>query len=117
MALFARRVVVGAQDAVDHRLERIDNRGHGLALILLGLWLSQNLADFAPRMMKAAGQLADAHLVLAMRLANAGIFVHLDHPPPPAAGSSWGTSLQEITEAGSARRLPAGLPTDPYVPN
>jgi hypothetical protein len=86
MALLARRVVVAAQDRVNDRLERIDDRGHGLALVLLGLGLSQDLADFAPRMMKAAGQLANAHLVAAMRLANAGVLVHLDHPPPPVAG-------------------------------
>jgi hypothetical protein len=83
--LLARRVLVGAKDLVNHRLERIDDRRHRPALVLLGLGLGENVTNLPPRMMKLAGQLANAQLVDAMRLSDARVLVHLDHPPPPVA--------------------------------
>ena len=92
--LLAGRVLVGPNDGVDDRLEGIDDRRHRPALILCGLGMSQDVANLPPRMMKLAGQLANAQLVDAMRLSDARKLVHLDHPPPPVAWfpagrSSW----------------------------
>jgi hypothetical protein len=83
--LLAGRVLVGLNDGVDDRLERIDHRRHRPALVLFGLGLGQDVANLPPRMMKLAGQLANAQLVDAMRLSDARVLVHLDHPPPPVA--------------------------------
>jgi hypothetical protein len=83
--LLAGRVLVGTHNLVNHRLERIDDRRHWPALILLGLGLGQDVANLPPRMMKLAGQLANAQLVDAMRLSDVRVLVHLDHPPPPVA--------------------------------
>jgi len=86
--LLAGRLRVGVQDGVDEGFEGIDNGRHDATAVRLGLGLGEDLADLAARVMKAAGQFADAHLVHAMRATNACVFVHLDHPPPPAAGTS-----------------------------
>ena len=83
--LLAGRVLISAQDLVNHRLEGIDDRRHRPALVLPGLGLTKDLANLPPRMMKPAGQLTNAQLVNAMRLSDARILVHLDHPPPPVA--------------------------------
>ena len=83
--LFARRVRVGADDGVNDRFEGIHDRRHGPALVLLRLRLTQDLANLPPRMVKAAAKLANAELIDAVGLSDAGILVHLDHPPPPVA--------------------------------
>jgi hypothetical protein len=92
--LLAGRILVGAQDFINDRLEGIDDRRHRPALVVLGLGMSQDVANLPPRMMKLAGQLANAQLVDAMRLSDARKLVHLDHPPPPvvwfpAGRASW----------------------------
>jgi hypothetical protein len=85
--LLARRIGIGAENLVDHRFEGIDDRRQGAACVRFGFSLAKDLADLAPRVMEPFGQFADAHFVDAMGLSNACIFVHLDHPPPPAAGT------------------------------
>jgi len=85
--LFARRRLVGLKNLVDHRFERIHHRRHRPPPIWLRLRLCENLADLPPRMMKPAGQLADAQLLDQMSPPNACILVHLDHPPPPVVRS------------------------------
>jgi hypothetical protein len=88
VALFAWRLLILLEDSVDDRLEGIKDRRQGPALILLGFRMGEDRADLASRMMKAACQLADAHLLLAVGLANACILFHVDHPPPPVAGAA-----------------------------
>jgi hypothetical protein len=99
--LLARGALVGAENLVDDRLERIDDRRHRPAPVRLGLGQAEDLPDLPPRVMKLTGQLANAQLVDAMRLANPCVLVHFDHPPPPVV---WHpvrcTSLQEVAEGG-----------------
>ncbi len=99
--LLARRGLVGAENLVNHRLQRIDDRGHRPAPVRLRLGHAEDLSNLPPRMMKPPGQLAYAQLVNAMRLANPCVLVHLDHPPPPVVWLPVGcTSLQEVAEGG-----------------
>jgi hypothetical protein len=86
--LLAGRVGVGTKNLVDHGLERINDRRQRPPRVRLGFGLAENLADLAARVMEPLGQFTDAELVDAMGVTDAGIFVHLDHPPPPAAGTS-----------------------------
>jgi hypothetical protein len=88
--LLAGSALISAKNLVDHRLEGIDDRRHRPALVLFGLGMSQDVANLPPRMMKLAGQLANAQLVNAMCLSDARKLVHLDHPPPPVAWFSAG---------------------------
>lgn len=81
--LLAGSVFVRAHDLIEDRLKGIDHRRHRPALVLLGLGLGENGANLPPRMMELACQLANAQLVNAVRLSNARVLVHLDHPPPP----------------------------------
>jgi hypothetical protein len=81
--LLARGLLVGPKDGVDDRLEGIDDRGHGAALVGSGFRLGEDLADLAPRVVEPAGQLADAHVLQTVGLSNACVLVHGDHPPPP----------------------------------
>jgi hypothetical protein len=83
--LLARRLLVGADDGVDDGFEGIDDGRHRPPLIRLGLRLTEDLPNLPPGMVKLAGQLANAQLVNAMRLSDARVLVHLDHPPPPVA--------------------------------
>ena len=83
VALLAWCGFVGADDLVDDRLERVDDRGQRSAPVGLGLGLGEDIADLAPRVMKPAGQFADAHLVHEVGPADACVLVHLDHPLPP----------------------------------
>lgn len=85
--LLGRRLLVGANNGVDEGFEGIDDRRHRLPLIRLGLRLPKDLPDLPPRMVELAGQLANAQPVDAMRLADACVLVHLDHPSPPVAGT------------------------------
>lgn len=56
VALLARRLLIGAQDGVDQRLERIeDRRRRRRPAVRRGLGLAENLADLAARVLKAAG--------------------------------------------------------------
>ena len=88
VSLLAGRVGVGTKNLVDHGLERIHDRRHGPPGVRLGFGLAEDLADLAARVMELLGQFADAELVDPMGVTDACIFVHLDHPPPPAAGTS-----------------------------
>lgn len=93
---------IDLKNRLNDRLERIDDRRRWLPLIGLGFSLGEDLADFTSGMMKLPRQLANAHLAAAMRMANACIFVHRDHPPPPVSWIPWRcTSLQEIAGGGS----------------
>jgi hypothetical protein len=92
VSLLGRRLLIGLQDVVDNRLERIDDRRHDAPRVRLGFGQGENLADLAARVMKLPRQLANAQLVDPMGLANTCIFVHRDHPPPPVVchyQSSW----------------------------
>jgi len=105
VSLLARRIFIGADDGVDDRFEGIDDRWHGPALVLLGLGLAEDLPNLASRVMESPAQLTNAELVNAVRLPDACVLVHLDHPPPPVAWfpagrASWCTSLQEVSEGG-----------------
>jgi len=83
MPLLAGGVFVGPEDLINDGLERVQDRGQRAALVASGLGLGEDLPDLAPRVMKPAGQFADAHVLQAMGLANACVLVHGDHPPPP----------------------------------
>jgi hypothetical protein len=89
MALFAWRLLIGLPDGVDEGLEGIEDRRQGPSLVGLGLGMGEDVADFASRVVKASCQLADAQVFLVIGLANAGILLHGDHPPPPVAGTAW----------------------------
>jgi hypothetical protein len=101
VALLAWGLLVGAQEIIDDRLERIEDGGQGAPLVLLGLGLVEDLANLASGMMEASGELPNAELLDAMRLSNACVLVHFDHPPPPC---SWcprrATSVQKVVRVG-----------------
>ena len=100
--LLGRSLFIGVQDGIDDRFERIEHRGKRASLVRLGLGMTEDLADLAPGVMKASRQFADAHLVHTMGAADACIFVHSDHPPPPCSWTRlWCTSLQEAVEGGT----------------
>lgn len=88
VALLAGRLFIVFEDGVDDGLEGIEDRGQGSPLVRFGFGVGENVADFASGVMKASRQFADAHLFLAMGLSNACIFVHVNHPPPPVAGTA-----------------------------
>lgn len=84
--LFAWRLLVRLQNGIDRCLERIENRRRRLTPIRLGLRLPEDLANLAPRVMEATGQLPNAELLRGMGMANARVLVHLDdHPSPPCS--------------------------------
>ena len=88
VALLAGRLLILFEDSVDDGLEGIKDGGQGPSLVGLGFGVSEDLPYFASGVMKASRQFADAHLFLAIGLSNACIFVHVNHPPPPVAGTA-----------------------------
>jgi hypothetical protein len=90
VALLARRLFIVFEDGVDDGFEGIENGRHRPSLVGVRIGMGEDVADFASGVMKASRQFADAHLFLAMGLSNACIFVHVNHPPPPVAGTAVG---------------------------
>src|SRR5262249_30285166 len=88
-------------DGGDERVEGMEDGGHGVAAIRLGLGLAEDLPDFAARVMETPGELPNAQLVNAVGVSDTCIFVHSDHPPPPCSWTlGWYTSLQEVVGGG-----------------
>lgn len=84
VALLAGGIRVGAEDVVDDRLERVEDRRRGRTVgVGLGLGLVEDLADLAAGVREAACQFADAEFFNRVRPADACVLVHLDHPSPP----------------------------------
>nr|WP_246539314.1 hypothetical protein [Telmatocola sphagniphila] len=84
VTLLAGSFSIAPQDLLNNRCERVEQRWHGSSLVRLGFRLVENLTDLPPGMMKSPGQCTDAHLIYSMSLTYSRVFVHLDHPLPPA---------------------------------
>lgn len=88
VTLLAWRLLIAGEDGVDKGLEGIKDGGQRPSLVGFGFGVGEDFADLATGMMKASRQLTDAQVFLAMGLSNACILFHVDHPPPPVAGTA-----------------------------
>jgi hypothetical protein len=81
MPLFGRRLLIVGKNLLDDVVIAAELGGRRVAepSKRLRLRVGQNFADLAARMMKSAGDGANAHTI-AMGLANPCIFVHREHP-------------------------------------
>lgn len=81
MPLLGRRLLIVGKNLLDEMMEaaELGSRRFAEPSKRLRLWVGQNFADLASRMMKRACDGTNAHTI-AMGLANACIYVHREHP-------------------------------------
>ena len=86
--LLAGCLFIRLEDGVDDGLEGIEDGDERPSLVGFGFRLGEDFPDFASGVVKASRQLTDAQVFLVIGLSNACVLFHVDHPPPPVAGTA-----------------------------